>query len=353
MMPGIKPVLLTLGLWAFQGFGARAQNVSVALGFDTVTAPAQGRLYLSSIAAFRNGNTLRNNTVTFRNLDRTFVYQIRMLVNNNLTASSITFPASQIRINVTGIRLLTNHNFRNPSTVAGNLALGTPGAVPTITNGIELGRFEVIGGGGDGAQVEMGFNLICLPNNATNDNLVPGDNVTPRAYTGMTLTFSLWRQTSPTTWVEHGRATPSPAFTIGIRNAIELVLGSTPALGFRIQNTAMIRSGQTIIRNQHFTVSSNRPYNVTAFATANLSSGANTRQIPASLIRAQVTTTGVGALGTAQTLGLSGSPAALTNNTPLGLDRVFNAQYNIISDKGLLVPGSSYNTNLVLSATQL
>lgn len=333
---------------------AGGQSISaVTLGRDTVANAVNGSLYLTTIPAFRNGKTLTGNTVRVGGLIRNVRYQVRMTANGQPANGSASIPFSQFRVIATDMRNTSGHKFQLFTLNNTTSPLGTQGASPTATNGVALGTFEIIGGGGDNGLVEISFNLVCLPNSGTS-NLVPGDNVTPRVYSGMNLVFSLWRIDVVTNaYTLLGQLAPSPNFTMGIRNAIELTLNTAAPVAFRLSTARAYQQGQTVSYHQQMTVSSNNPFNILAYTNSDGLANTNTiKKIPVNQVSARVTTSGVGAVASAVTLGAGTNAAVLAVGAPRGFDRVFDLEYNLVSGRGLLVPGGLYNTGLSFLAYQ-
>lgn len=354
MATWMRRLIVWLVSYVLFSTGASAQNISSAtLGFDTVAAPVQGRLYLTTIPAFRNGKTLSNNRLVFANLFRSVRYHVRVVAAAAPNANGVSFPLSQLRVAVTAIRSLTGHNFRNTTTASNNTALGTTGTAPTATNGVELTTFEIIGGGGDNGQVELLFNLVCLPNSGTS-NLVPGADGSALAYTGMNLIFSLWTLSTTNQFTFRSQLAPSPNFTMGVRNAIEMVLSSSPQVAFRVSATTDFKEEKLLDRLQQVTISSNRPFGVAVYTeSSSLSNGNNIKTIPVTQCAVRTTTAGVGSNTTFQQLGPSASARYPVNGAGPGLDRPYTMQYRLTPGSNLLVPGGRYYTDLFFMAYQL
>lgn len=332
---------------------ANAQTMTVTFGLDTVVNPVQGRLYLTTIAAFRNGRNLENNLVRITGLVRNRRYQVRILAGGSLANTGVVFPLSQININVGTPRITTaTHSFRVVSSPAGNQSLGTTGTTPTSTNGLQLAAFETSGPSGN-PTVEFNFAMVCRQNTGT-ANLVPGDDVTPRLYNGLTLRFSLWEFDSDDGWELLRNIGASNNFTLGVRNAIEVVLGANPTVNFRLANAAMYRQNQTIQISQQAFVSSNMPFNLHAFAASrDLETANSTTKIPTAQVAMRVTNTGLGAIAGLQVLNVASAPTLVASNATRGLDVAFSFEYRLTTGTVTLVPGGAYGTNLTIRATQL
>ncbi|OLY90824.1 hypothetical protein SAMN05444008_12358 [Cnuella takakiae] len=352
MWAQLKAILLLVTALLLGSF-ADGQTMTTIMGTDTVSSPVTGRLYLTTIPAFRAGKTLSGNIINITGLTRNVRYQVRMVAGGSLTNGSTTFPLSQINANVSAFRCVTNnHSFRLVTVPTGNQPLGATSNTATATNGIALATFETQGPSGASA-VQLSFAMICLANSGTL-NLVPGDDQAARAYGGLTIRFTLWWDDPNLGWTLLSTNIPSPNFSLGVTNAIELVLGPSPAVNFRLANASMYRQNQRITLNQQVQVSSNMPFNLLAYASSsNLSNGNATTTIPTNRVSLRITNIGVGAISSFTTLGVAATPATLTTSVERGLDQTFNFEYQLATGTATLIPGGTFNNNLTLRAIQL
>ncbi|MCS4227999.1 hypothetical protein [Sphingobacterium sp. BIGb0165] len=146
-------------------------------------------------------------------------------------------------------------------------------------------------------------------------------------------------------------ATSGPVtVNINLTDAISITLGAAPTVNFNYTTAADYAGAKTVEKASHFTVVSNKPYDLTVTA-----GGAFTPAGGPALDIVTVTVPAATANGgtPVANVPLSTSPAALVNNSTASTGAVYTVDYTISNPASLLnLAGSTYSTTVTYTATQ-
>lgn len=137
---------------------------------------------------------------------------------------------------------------------------------------------------------------------------------------------------------------------INLTDAISITLGAAPTVNFDYLIASDYAGSKTVEKASHFTVISNKPYDLTVAAT-----GAFTPAGGPALNIVTVTVPPATANGgtPVANVPLSTTPAALVNNSTASTGAVYTVDYTISNPASLLnLAGSTYSTTVTYTATQ-
>lgn len=146
-------------------------------------------------------------------------------------------------------------------------------------------------------------------------------------------------------------ATSGPVtVNINLTDAISITLGADPTVNFDYLTAADYAASKTVTKASHFTVISNKPYNlsVTAMGTFQPAGGPDldivTVNVPASTANGGTPVPNVP---------LSTTASALVNGSTASKGAIYTVEYTISDPASLLnLTGSTYNTTVTYTATQ-
>ncbi|MDR6733690.1 MULTISPECIES: hypothetical protein [unclassified Sphingobacterium] len=147
-------------------------------------------------------------------------------------------------------------------------------------------------------------------------------------------------------------ATSQPVtVNINLTDAISITLGATPTVNFTYTTAADYTASKTIEKAGHFTVVSNKPYNLTVAATAAFTPAGG----PAlDIVTVNVPSASANGGTPEANVPLSTTPAALVNGSTATTGASYTVDYTIADPASLLNLGASaYSTTVTYTATQL
>lgn len=141
--------------------------------------------------------------------------------------------------------------------------------------------------------------------------------------------------------------------SIVLSDAFSITLGPTPDVVFTYATPADYAGSKTVSKLGHFTVVSNKVYNVAVAATGQFTVLGNTTPVPLNVVQVSIDAT------TPTTGATYGTPALTTTNQALvtgatpSVGAAYNVNYTIPTAAPLLgkVPGT-YATNVIYTVTQ-
>lgn len=147
-------------------------------------------------------------------------------------------------------------------------------------------------------------------------------------------------------------ATSAPVtVNINLTDAISITLGATPTVDFVYDDAADYAASKTVTKASHFTVVSNRAYDITVAATAAFAPAGG----PAlSIVTVNVDPTTANGGTLVANVPLSTTATALVNGATASTGAVYNVDYTIPDAAPLLdLPAAAYSTTVTYTATQL
>ncbi|WP_312185097.1 hypothetical protein [Sphingobacterium sp.] len=146
-------------------------------------------------------------------------------------------------------------------------------------------------------------------------------------------------------------ATSAPVtVNINLTDAISITLGADPTVNFNYATAADYAGSKTVEKANHFTVVSNRAYDLTVAATAAFAPAGGPALNVVTVTVPAATSNG----GTPVTnVPLSTTAAPLVNNSTPTTGAVYNVNYTIANPASLLnLAASTYSTTVTYTATQ-
>lgn len=147
-------------------------------------------------------------------------------------------------------------------------------------------------------------------------------------------------------------ATSQPVtVNINLTDAISITLGATPTVNFTYTTAADYTASKTVEKAGHFTVVSNKPYNLTVAATAAFTPAGG----PAlDIVTVNVPSASANGGTPEANVPLSTTPAALVSGSTATTGASYTVDYTITDPSSLLNLGASaYSTTVTYTATQL
>ncbi|WP_286754031.1 MULTISPECIES: hypothetical protein [Sphingobacterium] len=147
-------------------------------------------------------------------------------------------------------------------------------------------------------------------------------------------------------------ATSQPVtVNINLTDAISITLGATPTVNFTYTTAADYTASKTVEKAGHFTVVSNKPYNLTVAATAAFTPAGG----PAlNIVTVNVPSGSANGGSPVANVPLSTTAASLVTNSTASTGASYTVDYTIANPASLLNLGASaYSTTVTYTATQL
>jgi hypothetical protein len=136
-----------------------------------------------------------------------------------------------------------------------------------------------------------------------------------------------------------------------LTDAISITLGATPTVNFTYTTAADYTASKTVEKAGHFTVVSNKPYNLTVAATAAFTPAGG----PAlNIVTVTVPAASANGGTPVANVPLSTTAASLVTNSTASTGASYTVDYTIANPASLLNLGASaYSTTVTYTATQL
>lgn len=147
-------------------------------------------------------------------------------------------------------------------------------------------------------------------------------------------------------------ATSQPVtVNINLTDAISITLGATPTVNFTYTTAADYTASKTVEKADHFTVVSNKPYNLTVAATAAFTPAGG----PAlNIVTVTVPAASANGGTPVANVPLSTTAASLVTGSTASTGASYTVDYTIANPASLLNLGASaYSTTVTYTATQL
>ncbi|MGE8428830.1 MAG: hypothetical protein ACN6O7_13175 [Sphingobacterium sp.] len=147
-------------------------------------------------------------------------------------------------------------------------------------------------------------------------------------------------------------ATSQPVtVNINLTDAISITLGASPTVNFAYTSAADYTASKTVEKVGHFTVVSNKPYNLTVAATAAFTPAGG----PAlNIVTVTVPAASANGGTPVANVPLSTTAASLVTNSTASTGASYTVDYTIANPASLLNLGASaYSTTVTYTATQL
>ncbi|WP_312742732.1 hypothetical protein [Sphingobacterium multivorum] len=147
-------------------------------------------------------------------------------------------------------------------------------------------------------------------------------------------------------------ATSQPVtVNINLTDAISITLGASPTVNFTYTTAADYTASKTVEKAGHFTVVSNKPYNLTVAATAAFTPAGG----PAlNIVTVTVPAASANGGTPVANVPLSTTAASLVTNSTASTGASYTVDYTIANPASLLNLGASaYSTTVTYTATQL
>lgn len=146
-------------------------------------------------------------------------------------------------------------------------------------------------------------------------------------------------------------ATSAPVtVNINMTDAISITLGADPTVNFNYTTATDYTASKTVEKTNHFTVVSNKPYDLSVAAAAGFTpAGGPNLNIVTVTVPPSTANGGTPVANVA----LSTTAAALVNNSTASTGATYTVDYTIANPASLLnLAGSAYTTTVTYTATQ-